>query len=722
MSITRTHTTSVSSFLTGKKRTVFYAVWGLAVLALLAVGIYLMPIYLAYFNGAFAPIEGQWTPDGTHIIAIVADSAQANGIQNGDVLLGRDGQAFAPQSLYPRSRQVLIFGEAQSTTTLWVQTGDAPPREVTVRLTQHADSLLAELVRWGIMPDTAQALRLGYEIVWLLIFWVMAFFLLAQRPDELMVLMGSLAFMCIGIRYGVLEQIRWIPQYQDTLQLLAAVFTLFIYLTWLLFPSGQLIPRWASLGLIVATVALYSNRFLNIVPMFNRDTFLVLDALLLAFNASIHLYRFRYVYTPLQKQQVKWLFLGSIVSFVGYYLLIVIPYLLRFEANLFLREMLRFGVLSIPIATLFAMLRYRLYDADYFLNRSLVYGATTGLLLVLFLLLTLLLRPVLEVLGVSPWLADSILLVVAVGLGLVFGRVRKNLQSQIDRRFFRLRLDLDELEQNAQRATRSKTGKLDGTTFETYRIEKLIGRGGMGEVYKAWRGSQAVAIKVLLERENSGIGLARFLREQELLAKTQHRNVVHYLDSGTINGMPYLTMEYLHGTDLGEYLKTQRRLPLEQALLILSDVANALHYLHNLGLVHRDVKPSNIMVQDTRAVLTDFGLLRAVHPEKPITQNGIVGTIQYTAPEQMLDTFETDHRADIYALGIVTYQMLAGELPFKGNVAQLVFAQLHEPPPSLRASHPHISINASNAVMKAMAKDPYARFNSVLDFVAQLRE
>jgi hypothetical protein len=559
-------------------------------------------------------------------------------------------------------------------------------------------------------------------VLWILIFWLMALFLLAQRPDELMVLVGSLAFMCIGIRYGVLEHIRWIPQYQDELQLLAAVFTPFIYFTWLLFPSGQLIPRWASFGLIIAGVGLYTNRFLNIVPMFNRDAFLILDALLLVFNAGIHVYRFRYIYTPLQRQQVKWLFLGTVVSFVGYYWLIVIPYVLQVEANLFLREALRFVVLSIPIATLFAMLRYRLYDADYFLNRGLVYGTTTVLLIVLFLLLTLLLRPILEVLGIHPWLADSILLVVAVGLGLVFGRVRKSLQSQIDRRFFRLRLNLDEIEENAQRTAHPKSGKLEGKIFETYRIEKLIGRGGMGEVYKAWRGSQAVAIKVLRERENGGIGLARFLREQELLAKTQHRNVVHYLDSGTLNGMPYLTMEYLHGTDLGEYLKAQRRLPLEQALLILSDVANALHYLHSLGLVHRDVKPSNIMVQDTRAVLTDFGLLRAVYPEKPITQNGIVGTIQYTAPEQMLDTLETDHRADIYALGIVAYHMLAGELPFKGNVMQMVFAQLHEPPPNISLINPHISATVANALIKAMAKDPSARFNSVLDFVAKLRE
>jgi serine/threonine-protein kinase len=191
------------------------------------------------------------------------------------------------------------------------------------------------------------------------------------------------------------------------------------------------------------------------------------------------------------------------------------------------------------------------------------------------------------------------------------------------------------------------------------------------------------------------------------------------LDVGTLDERLYMAMELLDGTLLSAVLKERGRLPLEEALPLVQQLAAALDHVHARGVIHRDVKPGNVILCGTRAVLTDFGLARANDGRSQLT-TGLAGTLDYAAPEQILVSRDIDQRADVYGLGVTVYQLLTGELPFKGGVGNVLFAHLHQPAPDLRAIAPHVPLRVSLAVQVAMSKDPAARYDSAGEFAAAL--
>jgi serine/threonine protein kinase len=265
---------------------------------------------------------------------------------------------------------------------------------------------------------------------------------------------------------------------------------------------------------------------------------------------------------------------------------------------------------------------------------------------------------------------------------------------------------------------------LTGKRLGQYHIIEEIGRGGMAEVLKAWQPSleRYVALKVLPEYfVHDGQFLARFEREAKAAAKLSHPNIVHIYDTGEADGRHYIAMEYLEAGSLQERLATGA-LSIEEAHEILAQVAAALDYAHGQGLIHRDIKPSNILFSgDGRPKVADFGIARAGDGTQ-LTRTGVImGTPEYMAPEQA-EGRPVDHRADLYALGVVLYQMLTGRAPFRGTTPHATLhAVIYEPPPPPRQINPDLPPAVEAVILKALAKRPEDRFQRGAEMVAALQ-
>ncbi len=267
---------------------------------------------------------------------------------------------------------------------------------------------------------------------------------------------------------------------------------------------------------------------------------------------------------------------------------------------------------------------------------------------------------------------------------------------------------------------------LIGKTIGNYQIVAELGRGGMAVVYRAYQPSlnRHVAIKVLpaqlaLDREF----VERFLREARAAAGLRHPNIVIVHDVGQDKGLYYIVMEYLEGRTLKQLIEQEGPLPPDRVIRILEQVAAALDYAHQRGFVHRDVKPANIFVgEGDRVTLTDFGIAKAATETQQLTRTGILmGTPEYMSPEQAAGG-PIDARTDLYALGVVLYQMLVGRVPFQGTTPHATLhAVIYEQPPPPRLLNPRIPPAVEGVVLKAMAKRPEQRFQRGADMVAALR-
>ena len=224
----------------------------------------------------------------------------------------------------------------------------------------------------------------------------------------------------------------------------------------------------------------------------------------------------------------------------------------------------------------------------------------------------------------------------------------------------------------------------------TYTIERELGRGGMATVYLARdiRHQRHVALKVLRPELAATLGPDRFLHEIRIAAGLQHPHILPVFDSGEAAGQLWYSMPYVEGETLRDRLRREKQLPLDDACRIALQVLSALEYAHGHGVIHRDVKPENILLEDDQAVLADLGIARAVTAvgEERLTETGLsLGTPAYMSPEQACAEPNIDGRTDIYSVGCVLYEMLAGEPPYTGPSPQAIVARrLTEPPPRLR--------------------------------------
>jgi len=269
--------------------------------------------------------------------------------------------------------------------------------------------------------------------------------------------------------------------------------------------------------------------------------------------------------------------------------------------------------------------------------------------------------------------------------------------------------------------------RLQSALSDRYTVKHELGAGGMATVYLAedLKHHRQVAIKVLKPELAASLGAERFLREIEIAAQLSHPNILTLIDSGTADGLLYYVMPFVEGESLRDRLEREKQLPIEDALQITSEVADALGYAHSLGIVHRDVKPENILFESGHAVVADFGIARAVTTAggERLTDTGLaVGTPTYMSPEQATGNKDIDSRSDVYSLGCVLYEMLGGDPPFLGSTPQVIIARKSaEAAPSLKVVRRRVTDSVEYAVATALETTPADRFATVSQFVEALR-
>jgi hypothetical protein len=578
------------------------------------------------------------------------------------------------------------------------------------------------------------------EALMIAVFFAIGGMIFTRRSDDWMALVCSLALITISTSIGLSGTVS---DNDEPVWRLLSTFTsingVVLSLTFLhTFPDGRFTPSWMRWFLVVGGIWELLRRALNI-GIVGGDSGFRLEIFAITviwFIPAVYsqVYRYRYVSNPVQRQQTKWVSIMGGVTVIGVLVVVIlyfgvlprltIPTLIL---DVLLRVAYYLAMVAAPLGIAFSLFRYRLWQVDLLFNRSLVYSALTALLGLLFLVVFGVVQVAIRLItgGEQPaiGLVASTALIVAA-----FDPARSRIQRLIDQRLFGLRVDLRRLEAAQHDEDDTGADHLAGAQIGPYLLEAPIGRGGMGYVYRAHHQSLArtVALKILSDAlAHNEAFRTRFEREAKTVAGLRHPNIVTLYDFGEQGNAFYMAMEFIDGEELSTLLKREGALPLALIKSVVGDVAAALDYAHTQGLVHRDVKPSNVMLRkvadstSVQAVLTDFGIAK-VGDTSGLTQTGMLGTLEYAAPEQIMSAKTVDSRADIYALGVMTYQMLTGEMPFKGSVGEMVFAHLQQPPPDPRRLRADISDTTARVVLCALEKSPDERFGTAGEFAAAL--
>ena len=583
-------------------------------------------------------------------------------------------------------------------------------------------------------------LVIDYGVDFLLIFGfsIIGGMLIVRRSDDWFAIFTSLFLIVFGVRVTNLANIIAItPGYEVSGGLILAMGDISVVMFSMLFPDGKFVPRWFKFVVPFLVATMLGIYIFPSSPFFwntmGRSGYLLVTTTWYLVGIMASIYRYMHRSTLAQKQQIRWAFIGTmgpfswflvfqilqifVPAFSGATILVTIIQVISRLAGIFL-------FLMLPLFITISIARSKLFDIDLLINRSLVYGILTiglGLTFGLeFLLVSAIFKGIHQ--GDQSFLVAVVFSVLA---GALFQPMRKKLQRFVDRFFYHIQIDYQKTpaEIRAEAAT-----NVDGITFSSYHNLKLIGRGGMAEVYSATGSTnrKEVAIKILhAALAGDEQFQKRFVREAEIVSGLNHPNIVRVMDYGRENNAYYIVMELLSGPDLNSLLKQERQLTLPKTISLLRGVADALDYAHQQGLVHRDIKPSNVMldasVTPSRAVLTDFGIAKISDAHTRITSSGILGTFDYMSPEQIQASAKVDGRADVYALGVMTYQMLTGRLPFeRPNTGAVLLAHLNAPPPDAREITRDLPRRAAYAIQQAMAKEADNRFGTAGEFIATL--
>ena len=264
-----------------------------------------------------------------------------------------------------------------------------------------------------------------------------------------------------------------------------------------------------------------------------------------------------------------------------------------------------------------------------------------------------------------------------------------------------------------------------GTTLGAYEVHEFLGQGAMGTVYRAYHAGLArpAAVKVLQALAPDPDATVRFRREAQAIAQMRHPNVLNVYDFGEFEGTPYMIVEYMPGGSLSDRLKAGERFDRSTTLRLLEGIAAALDYAHGLDIVHRDVKPANVLLDGIGSpVLADFGLAKLLQSSSVKTVSGVTtGTPAYMSPEQVMGS-AVGPPADTYALTTMAYEFLAGAIPFEGEgMLELLYAHVHREPPAASTRNPDLSAAVDAVLARGLAKDPTARWPTGSEMVAALR-
>ncbi len=560
-----------------------------------------------------------------------------------------------------------------------------------------------------------------------------------QRSALLVAWLLALMIITYGttLAYSVNALVTVQPAWTDLLRALSSVGEGLALTGAYIFPDGHFVPRWTRWLALFLAVWITTTFF---IPAIGPDQWPPLLTLLwrIAWLGTIVLaqvYRYFRVSSPSQQQQTKWVILGLSIS-VGASLSV---YLFQFLAvsggggvansalTLLLLPAQKLAFLLVPLTISFSILRYRLWDVDFVINRSIVYGALTIMLALLFISTLLIVANVFSALtgGQQSVVAIAI---TALLFGGLFQPVRRQVQRWVDRRIYGIKIDYREKERKPAQPTSDPARPL-----EAFGEMVLIGRGASSQVYRAQHPTlgRVVAVKVLPEHLVSETEFReRFRREARVIAALKHPNIIQVFDYGEQGGYYFMVLEYIAGPSLHSHLATDGPLSLAETLGLIRPIASALDYAHAQGLIHRDIKPSNILLERTnspadnafRPVLSDFGIVKEVGGQTSLTQSGgVVGTLTYMAPEQIQASPDTDERLDIYALGVMIFEMLTGRPPFQSrNVGAVIIAHLNQPPPDPREFAPDLPAGIVAPLNRALAKKPADRFSTASALVSAL--
>ncbi|MFZ5819800.1 MAG: serine/threonine-protein kinase [Chloroflexota bacterium] len=607
---------------------------------------------------------------------------------------------------------------------------------------QHGGPYAEFIVQSGVSPSVFFPLDFSLSIIQLTVWYLVAIFIFYKKPNDWLALTTSIMILANGYFVASFDQV--FAYYQTVPKLM------FLYdLTWFLdivnygsglmffgnFPDGRFAPRWLKpIYIFLFTYIAVEDVVIvvdpNISHYSNFSTFLrviVLCGLLI----FAQLYRLRQI-SVMQRQQTKLAVIGLVMGVIGNIIDKLLVLQFGQTSYLIIRPIVFTLYICAAVCFTYAILRHRLWDIDFAINRSLVYGILTALLGAVFAGGFFAVRALMETIFESR--QDLIAVAVpAVAITALFTPTRNSMRRFVDKRFYGIELDYKKIADDRALRKRQLQHTLEPiTSFGMFSDLELIGRGGMGEVYRAKHPTLNcdVAIKILPKHlaENE-VAYWRYNHEAQAIVQLKHPNIVGMYDYGIMDGIPYIVLEYVNGRTLSEELNQRGRLSLADALPIFTGIASALDYSHTAGIVHRDIKPSNVMIErDTdsrkspRAVLMDFGIAKLHSSMTQLTGTGVlVGTLDYVSPEQIQGASEVDAQADIYSFGVMVFQALTGALPFEHkNISALLMAHLMRPVPDPRELVPDLPEAAAKAIMRAMAKEPGARQKGAGDFITEM--
>ncbi len=587
-------------------------------------------------------------------------------------------------------------------------------------------------------------LAIGFSVAGLIIFWF--------KSDEWLALLVAFTLIGQGANaFGPLQRMAALPSYEIPVHFIIAMVLMGLPLSCYLFPDGKIQKRWmlyvAGIWFVWLMVSVFWHAFpLNIFERGGNATLIYLISLLAVLSTGIYaqVHRYRNAESPIKREQLKWIVFGvavGILTGVGTNIFMALfeltgpsaeAHLLADFATQTLSVIAQF---SVPVAVVFSILKYRLYDIELVINRSLVYGLLTIFLGAVFGVILMGLQSIFRAVTGSNNPPPVGIVVATLAVFSLFNPTLRITRRFVNQKIFGIDFDFSEVERRNSKLTR--VANLPSSTVQSiggYTDLELIARGGMGEIYKARHPSlnRVVAVKVLSSyfKEDPDFN-KRFAREAKTMAQLQHPNIITIFDYGEQDGLPYIVMEYLSGETLSNLLKTQGRLALTDSLPLLRDLASALDYAHAQNIVHRDIKASNVIVEPVttqtgtngqRAILMDFGIAHFTGERTKLTITGdMLGTADYISPEQIQGVTNLDGRADQYSLGVLAYIMLTGKKPFeRNNTWAMIKSHLEEPPPDPRDVVFALRAAPAEAIMRAMAKKPEERFASVGAFIEAL--